>query len=84
MKALIPFIFSDGADFEHQTATVVFPASETPSVVCVNITIIDDFIAQEEVESFLVSFELPDGMEPGPNMLSRVDILDNDGKKQNL
>lgn len=52
--------------------------------MCVNITIIDDFIPQEEVESFLVSFEPPEGIEPAPNMLTRVDILDNDCKQQNL
>ena len=62
----------------------MFPASETPSTICVNITIIDDIIAQEELESFVVSFELPEGVEPGPNPLSRVDIVDNDGKEQRV
>ena len=59
---------------------VTIPADE--STACVQIPIVDDFIALEPNKTFSVSLELPDDVPFGSTSSTTVTVVDNDGKKK--
>lgn len=72
---------ADGQDFIGGEYRVQFP--DGVSQHCTDIPIVDDSIALEVDELFLVKFDtsqLPDGVEPDLQNTSTVTIIDNDGK----
>ena len=68
----------DGADFTASRQTVTFPVSDSGQRRCVEIDIMDDPVVEGD-EPFSVGFELPPGVQPGPNPETTVTILDDDG-----
>ena len=67
-----------GVDFSDSDVVVEFPQAAGDS--CVNISIIDDSIALEGDERFVVAYvNLPQGVNPGPLTQTNVTIQDNDG-----
>ena len=68
----------DGADFTASGQTVTFPVSDSGQRQCVEIDIMDDPVVEGD-EPFSVGFELPPGVQPGPNPETIVTILDDDG-----
>ena len=71
----------DGADFIGGEYRVQIPARTREQ--CTDIPVIDDSLAFEGDEVFVVKFDisqLPDGVEPGPSNTTTVRVIDDDGK----
>ena len=74
-------LLTDGADFNGGEYRIEI--SSGTSEHCTDISVIDDSLAFEGDELFLVKFDisqLPEGVEPGPSNTSIVRIIDDDGK----
>ena len=81
MSLLLYCVASDGQDFTGGEYRVQFPAGVREH--CTEIPIIDDSIALEGDEAFVVKLDmsqLPDGVRPGSTNISSVIITDNDGR----
>ena len=75
------YIHIAGSDYESKTFMLEFtPTDEGMTTLCANVSIIDDQLGNEPVESFSVSFVSfsPAGQE-GPNRETCVFIEDDDG-----
>ena len=67
-----------GVDFDDSNVVVRFPQAAGDS--CVNISIIDDSIALEGDERFVVTYvNLPQGVNSGPLTQTNITIQNNDG-----
>ena len=74
-------LLTDGVDFSGGEYRIEIPSGTREH--CTNISVIDDSLAFEGDEVFVVKFDisqLPDGVEPGPTNISVVRIIDDDGK----
>jgi hypothetical protein len=78
----VPADAGDGVDFSGGEYRIEIPSGTREH--CANISVIDDSLAFEGDEVFVVKFDisqLPEGVEPGPsNNISVVRIIDDDGK----
>ena len=73
-----PFLASD--DFLAETNQVTFPVSPiSSSRQCINFTIINDDVAIEGNETFVVELVPPPNVLPGDPTETEITIVDNDG-----
>jgi len=69
-----------GPDFEQVSRTFTYPAES--DTACTIITVVDDRVALEGAEQFIVELTLPPGqpsLQLGNNRQSTITITDNDG-----
>nr|WP_322625763.1 choice-of-anchor I family protein [uncultured Flavobacterium sp.] len=73
-----PFSTADSNDFTLATQTLTIPA--TGNTITVNIPIIDDEVAEQHSEYFVVSLENPQGLSISGDTFATIYIKDNDSQ----
>ena len=76
-------IFLAGEDFVLRTYEVVFPAGSTMEII--TIEVVDDNVIEDILEIFTLQLSTTDefsnkGIQIGPNFMSEVTVMDNDGE----